>query len=52
MEDGLRRVGRDLVVSLVAVLEAQVVILDVNIKKRQDELVFDLVPAVSGTGRI
>jgi hypothetical protein len=42
---GLRRVEGDLVIRLVAVLEAEVVVLDVNLEEGQDQLVLDLVPA-------
>lgn len=47
LEDGLGRVGGDLVVGLVPVLEAEVVVLDVKLEEREDKLVLDFVPAES-----
>ena len=41
-------VDGDLIVGLVAILDAQVVILEVDVKKRQDEGVFDVLPDDSG----
>ena len=42
--DGVRRVDRDLVVGLVALLDAEVVVLEVHIEVRVDEGVFDGLP--------
>lgn len=46
LEDGLGGVDRDLIVGLVAVLESEVVVLDVDVEEGEDEVLLDLVPAV------
>lgn len=56
LEDSLGGVDGDLVVGLVAVLEAEVIVLEVDVEERQDQVLLDLVPAArngsqSGGGR-
>lgn len=48
LPDGLGSLDGDLVVGLVAVLDAQVEVLNVEIEERQDELVLDVLPDDSG----
>lgn len=48
LEDGFGGVDGDLVVGLVAVLEAEVIVLEVDVEERQDEVLADLVPATGG----
>ena len=42
--DGVGRIDRDLVVGRIAVLDAEVVVLEIDIEVRIDERVFDLLP--------
>jgi hypothetical protein len=46
--DGVGGVDRDLVVGLVALLDRQVVVLQVDVEVRQDQLVLDELPDDSG----
>ena len=50
LEARLCGINRDLVVRLVAVLEAEVVVLEVDIEEGEDEVLLDLVPAARGRG--
>ena len=44
LDSCLGRVERDLVVGLVAVLEAEVIVLELNVEEREDELLANLLP--------
>lgn len=46
--DGLSGLDRDAIIGLVAVLEPQVVVLEVNVQVRVDELRLDIVPDDAG----
>lgn len=45
LEDRLGGIDGDLVVGLVAVLESEVIVLEVDVEERQDQVLLDLVPA-------
>lgn len=52
LEDSLGGVDGDLVVGLVAVLEAEVIVLEVDGEERQDQVLLDLVPAVGTLAKV
>jgi hypothetical protein len=46
--DSLGRIERDLVIGLITILQPQVVVLEVNVKIREDEAVLDALPDDAG----
>jgi hypothetical protein len=47
-EGSLGRIERDFVISLVSVLQPQVIIFNLDIEERQNEIILDLLPAARG----